>query len=295
MYIDKNGSKWYRGNLHTHTSLSDGKKTPVETKKAYREMDYDFIALTDHWVYGDGIDTDESGLIVLSGAEYNFGGSDVLQGVFHIVGFGMTEEPNITTSDDAQTAIDLINQAGGLAILAHPAWSLNTCEMILPFKNLFATEIYNSISGLPYNCRPYSGLVVDELAARGYALPLVADDDTHFFCGEEGMSYILVNLGSDEPTQGSIMKAIRDGRFIATQGPIFSCEREGGEIVVKCDTPAAYVTFFTNLPFEWGRNVIADDKPIYEARFKLHEGVTFVRAEITDKDGNVGYAQIITV
>ena len=48
MYIDKNGDKWYRGNLHTHTTLSDGVLTPEEVKAKYREMGYDFIALCDH-------------------------------------------------------------------------------------------------------------------------------------------------------------------------------------------------------------------------------------------------------
>ena len=295
MYIDKNGNKWYKGNLHTHTTRSDGIKTPEQTKKEYREMGYDFIAITDHWAYGEGAEADPSGLIVLSGAEYNFGGSNVVEGVFHIVGFGTEEDPKIDISDGAQAAIDKINGAGGLAILAHPAWSLNTCDMILPFRGLFATEIYNSISGLPYNCRPYSGLVIDELAARGYVLDLVADDDTHFWKGEAGMSYIMVNLGDQAPTAKSIMKAIREGRFIATQGPLFSCQRYGDEIVVKCDTPATVVTFFTNLPFEWDRNVISNDAPICEARFKLHSGVSFVRAEIQDADGKTGYARIITV
>ncbi|MBQ1965129.1 MAG: PHP domain-containing protein, partial [Clostridia bacterium] len=70
MYIDKNGNKWYKGNLHTHTTRSDGIKTPEQTKKEYREMGYDFIAITDHWAYGESAEADPSGLIVLSGAEY---------------------------------------------------------------------------------------------------------------------------------------------------------------------------------------------------------------------------------
>ena len=73
MYIDKNGDRWYRGNLHTHPTISDGRKSPEDVKARYRDMGYDFIALTDHWKYGEGCESDPSGLLVISGCEYNFG------------------------------------------------------------------------------------------------------------------------------------------------------------------------------------------------------------------------------
>jgi len=295
MYVDSKGNRWYKGNLHTHTTLSDGVKSPEETKRVYKYMGYDFIVLSDHWYYGEGVESDPSGLLVLSGAEYNFNGEDSLKGVFHIVGFGTERDPEVTREDDAQAAIDKINSAGGLAIFAHPAWSLNTYDMIMSFHGIFATEIYNSLSGLPRNCRPYSGIVVDQLAARGYILPLVADDDTHFHTGEEGMSYVLVNLGKEPLTRENLLKAFREERYISTQGPFFECVREEREIVVRCETPVKSVTFFTNLAWEPERNVISKEEPLYEARFKIRELDTFVRVEITDFEGRIGYSNIISV
>ena len=41
-----------KGTLHTHTTWSDGMHTPKETAEHYRSQGYDFLALTDHWVYG---------------------------------------------------------------------------------------------------------------------------------------------------------------------------------------------------------------------------------------------------
>ena len=76
MYTDKYGNKWYKGNLHTHTTVSDGKKSPEDTKALYRSLGYDFIALTDHFKYGEGCEDDPSGLLVLSGAEYDHGVDD---------------------------------------------------------------------------------------------------------------------------------------------------------------------------------------------------------------------------
>ena len=49
MYLDHQGRSWFRGNLHTHTTVSDGRKTPDETAAIYRAAGYDFLALTDHW------------------------------------------------------------------------------------------------------------------------------------------------------------------------------------------------------------------------------------------------------
>ena len=295
MYIDSKGNRWYRGNLHTHTTVSDGAKSPEETKALYREMGYDFIAITDHWVYASGDEYDPTGLLVLSGAEYNYNGEDVLSGVFHIVGFGMTRDPIVKKEDGAQGAINKINDCGGLAIIAHPAWSMNTYDMITPLHGLFATEIYNSVSGFPRNCRPYSGIIVDQLAARGYILPLIADDDTHFHTGEQGMSYIMVNLGNNPLTRENLIGALKENKFIATQGPIFEACRMGDEIVITMETPAQSVTFFTNRPWEPNRNAHAFDTPLYEARFRVHPNDTFVRAEVIGTDGKLGFAQIIKV
>jgi len=37
-----------KGALHCHTTKSDGKLTPPEVLRLYRDLDFDFIALTDH-------------------------------------------------------------------------------------------------------------------------------------------------------------------------------------------------------------------------------------------------------
>ena len=50
-----------------------------------------------------------------------------------------------------QEGIDLIHACGGLAVLNHPAWSLNTPELIASLRGLAAAEVWNSVSTLPYN------------------------------------------------------------------------------------------------------------------------------------------------
>ncbi|MEL6317668.1 MAG: phosphotransferase, partial [Pseudomonadota bacterium] len=41
---------FYKGNLHTHSTRSDGGLDPEEVCRRYRERGYDFLALTDHFV-----------------------------------------------------------------------------------------------------------------------------------------------------------------------------------------------------------------------------------------------------
>ena len=54
MFTDAFGKIWYKGNLHTHTTNSDGAYTPEETIALYKSKGYDFLALTDHWFHGEG-------------------------------------------------------------------------------------------------------------------------------------------------------------------------------------------------------------------------------------------------
>ncbi|MDD4519176.1 MAG: hypothetical protein PHH90_11890, partial [Limnochordia bacterium] len=39
---------WFRGNIHCHSTRSDGAKEPEEVFAWYQQEGYDFIALTDH-------------------------------------------------------------------------------------------------------------------------------------------------------------------------------------------------------------------------------------------------------
>lgn len=313
MFTDKNGKTWYKGNLHTHTTVSDGKKTPEEVIALYREHGYDFLALTDHWIPSEG-KTADNGLLLLPGCEYNVHGADILRGVFHIVAIG--EKNSATALLDrkdpdlgAQEVIDAVHACGGIAILAHPAWSLDTCEQILALHGFDGVEIYNSVSGLPHNCRPYSGEVIDQLAARGVVYPCMAADDSHFYDGEDCLSYIYVQ--ADELTEEAIMEALRAGRIMATQAPRFtvtvspanngtdktvhlSCDIVAGDTVAgdnRADAPVETVIFYTGSVWHPARSLTAKDGDgITEAEFNLRPQDRFVRIEIVDKNGKHGYA-----
>lgn len=66
-----------RGNLHTHTLLSDGLLSPDEVIARYRNLGYDFLAITDHddlipEGYWEVIPRGNPDLLVFVGVEVNY-------------------------------------------------------------------------------------------------------------------------------------------------------------------------------------------------------------------------------
>lgn len=302
MFVDLLGKRRLKVGLHTHTTLSDGHKTPEEVAAIYKAAGYDAIALTDHWVYGEGGEI--GGLTILSGCEYNVGGVDEWTGVtetYHIVGVGMERDPAIPEDylrnhdgrirDRVREIVRLIREAGGLAVLAHPAWSLNTSEQILGCADFDATEIYNSVSDWGMSDRPYSGIIVDQIASYGLFLPLLATDDTHYYDGDQCRGWVAVD--ADAVAELGMVEALRQGKFYATMGPEVHLERVSSDSVKVTCSPAVKVAFLSNAVWTSGRMVRGENitEAVYE--FKRHE--VYVRAEVTDADGRVGYSNIIPV
>ena len=285
MYTDLLGKTRWKVNLHTHTTLSDGQRSPAEAAQRYRAEGYDAIALTDHWYYGN--EGEYEGMTILSGAEYNSSFSDAARGVYHIVGVGMRHAPAVAREFPPQRIVDAIHKAGGLAILAHPAWSLNTPEQIRALTGLDGIEIYNTVSGMHHSDRPDSGLIVDQIATGGLLLPLIAADDTHYYDGDDCYAWIMVEAADN--ARSFLLPAIRRGDYYATQGPEIHLWREGDEMVVRC-SPARRIVFLSN--FVWSERVFVGED-LTEARYKIRRGESYVRAEVTDAEGKRAWSQCI--
>lgn len=298
MYTDKQGKQWLKLGLHTHTTLSDGKKTPEEAARIYAAAGYDAVALTDHWVYGE--DRMLEGLHILSGCEYNVGGGDARDHVYHIVGVGMTRDPGLTkelrddpsmnSAEKAKIIIAAIRDAGGLAVLAHPAWSLNTPAQCLAVGDFDATEVFNSVSEHGMSDRPYSGLIIDMLASEnGFAKPLLATDDAHYYEGDECRGIVMVE--KDAVDELGLVGAIRANRIYATQGPEVHIERtEDGNVRLTC-SPVSRIVFCSNVV--WVRGRVVRGENLTEAIYTPAPRDCFVRAEVFDAEGNSAWSKII--
>ncbi len=289
MYIDKQGQKWYKVGLHIHTTESDGAATVEESAAIYKAAGFDAIAVTDHWKYL-GEDT-VCGLKLISGCEYNIGAFDSISGVMHIVGVGMKKDPCIQKHYTRQEVIDAINESGGIAILAHPAWSLNTLKDAKALSGFVATEIYNTVSGVRQSSRPYSGHFVDVLANAGITYKLVATDDTHYYGGvDDAKSYIMVNAENDSTEE--ILSAIKKGNFYSSQGPELYVTREEDKIVVNC-SKCTKIAFLSNAA--WVSDRIIRGENLTHAQYRVKDFEKWVRVEVTDDNGNYAWSNIVVL
>ena len=290
MYTDIFGKTRVKLGLHQHTTRSDGALTPEEMTALYRDAGYDAVAITDHWVYSPVEEFE--GIRSLGGCEYHVGYRDAGEGIFHILCLFADREPDLVREGaTAQGIIDGIHAAGGLAVLGHPAWSLNSLEMVRELQGLDGVEIFNTVS--KWTGRVDSSVLVDIYATAGIYLPIFAADDFHRNTGRNVIAptaFLMVEADSTEPAL--LREAIRAGRFYASTGPEIHVRREGGEIVVEC-TPVSRVEFFTNNVVTAGR--VLEGEGITRASYRICDYERFVRVAVTDREGCTAWSGFILV
>lgn len=290
MYTDIYGKNRIKLGLHIHTTVSDGKCTPEEAAQRYKDAGYDAVALTDHWVYGEADEI--CGLPILAGCEYNVGFIDGAEGVYHVLALMCEKEPDLIKGEcTVQEVVDEIHRCGGLAVLAHPAWSLNTPDMIKKIKGVDATEIYNAVSNCGFSRRADSSLVVDMLAMQGIFYPLLATDDCHFYTeGDCCNSYIMVEC--DSLDRASLMKAIKEKRFYASQGPEIHLSRKGDSFRVDC-SEVSEIVFMSNVCYS--KRVFTGEDLTYAEYTPRHPHETYIRAYVTDKYGRMAWTNCLQI
>ncbi len=69
IYLISPDKKQYKANLHCHSVLSDGHKTPAELKDMYKAHGYDILCITDHERPTDHTDMSEKDFLMLTGYE----------------------------------------------------------------------------------------------------------------------------------------------------------------------------------------------------------------------------------
>ena len=281
---------FYKANFHCHTTESDGKLDPASVVGFYKNAGYDILSITDHKAV-TGYTDDR--LLLIPGIEidYNLPGQCV-----HILGLGMRPEiaEKWNRFGTPQEGIDLIRSLGGIAVLAHPAWSLNTPAFMKSLAGLSGVEIWNSVSTLPLNAdRADSSSLLDVTWASGGALlPVYANDDSHPYRDEAGVAVTMVQ--AEDLSVGSVMAALSAGRIYATTGPrIFQIEnRNNREIVVRC-SPAEAVIFYSDCPWVSGRAVIRPG--MTECSYLVGKRDHFVRVEIRDAEGRKAWSSPMKV
>ena len=244
-----------RGDFHSHSFRSDGKRDPAALAGHYREQGYDFFALTDHNRHYPGGEIDEVyagvqlGITRIPGEELHTPVSTV-----HIVHVGSSERITAKylknrAAYEAQVAAylprvpaevpevyrekyamamwstDQIHAVGGLAIFAHPYWipgasrCYNVCDelaTLLLKSGMF--DAYELIGCMEPAGTNRSVALWTGLRAQGYDFPVVGSSDVHFLIQEPSFPHHFTVCFAEANDPASILAAVRNKMTVAVQG-----------------------------------------------------------------------------
>jgi hypothetical protein len=219
----QSSGRFLRGNLHCHSSLSDGDPTPERVCAFYEQSGYDFISLTDHFMEQYGypvVDTSPyrtKEFTTLIGSELHAPGIGNGE-IWHVVANGLpldfAPQVNETAAQLTQRALDV----GAFVSLAHPAWYGLTLEDALELPQVHAIEVYNSICDWETS-RGDGGYLIDQLLNSGRRTGVIATDDAHRYQGEVCRGWVMVKAETNTPE--AILEGLKAGAYYASQGPDF--------------------------------------------------------------------------
>lgn len=227
--FDAPGTFW-RGNLHTHSDLSDGVLPPEEVCRRYKAEGYDFIALTDHFIghfnypIADTAPYRDDSFTTIPGAELHSGAMENGE-LWHILAVGLPSDfapsntPGFVPIADQETGPQIAARAraaGAFVTIAHPQWSGMTMEDARSITAAHAVEIYNH--GCAVECdRADGAFYADLLMSEGRDVTLIATDDAHFAAPDHFGGWVMVKAEANDPDL--LLEALKRGDFYASTGP----------------------------------------------------------------------------
>ena len=299
--------RWLKGNLHTHTTNSDGDDSPGHVAVWYHEHGYDWLCLSDHnhLTILEGSDAEKAKWpLLVRGEEVT---SRNASGPVHVNGYGITELVEASDSPDIVTAmrenVERIIAAGGMASINHPnyQWALDDGVM-MQVEGYKFMEIFNGHPGAHDEGgggRASTAGIWDSLLSNGRRVWGLAVDDSHHYIDEfgpelsnPGRGWVQVRAAS--LGQQDILDAMAGGDFYASTGvTIGDMTANTREIKIDIDPEtrtdgftARYSTLFTG---ENGRLLYesTSDSPAY--RPSRLDG--YVRATVYSSTGTRAWTQ----
>jgi hypothetical protein len=244
MIFDLPGRFW-RGNLHTHSNLSDGYLSPAETTQVYRDAGYDFVAITDHFrpEYGfpmtDTRNLRTDGFTTLIGAELHAPLTEAGQ-EWHIIAAGLPLDFAPPSAGETGPAIARRARAAGAFVgMAHPAASLLTAIDAESLDAAHSIEVYNALSDR--EDRGDSWHLTDVLLNRGHRMTTYAADDAHLQPQDPPPCQAWVHVRAETLDPDALLSALKAGHFYSSTGPeLHDVRIEGDDVVVEC-SPATKI------------------------------------------------------
>lgn len=324
-------NQYFKANLHTHTTVSDGSLTPQETKAAYMERGYQIVAFTDHEVCVAHPELAEENFLPLTSYElaFNPAGEDkFLRKTYHLCFIAkdpdnrwQVYDPSLTVGNSGSYAEQVVcdgfeprgysleqvndviaraNAHGFLVAYNHPAWSLQEYEDYSGLKGLWAMEVYNNHCnrvGFDDN----NSQIYQTMLKLGSHLYPIATDDFHRMPHPNWIAGGWVMVGAEKLDYPSVIQALEQGDFYASTGPVIhAMDLDGTKVKISCDG-AQHIMLFSQSRHA-AELMHYDGTLIKEAEFDIapwlecwercgHEDKAFIRAVVTDEAGNNAYTR----
>jgi len=279
--------RWWRGNLHTHTTRSDGELSPDETAAAYRSLGYDFLAITDHGCV-TGVSEVPEGLLLLPGVEHGTVEGDPPR-AWHLVSVGMT--PGVPPAGgDLATLHAWVREHAVFSWLAHPYWSNLSEDECASLDDVRTTEIYNAVCERCID-RGCSDSAWDYVLDSGVRMNAIAVDDAHT-TGDFGRGWIMLRAGRLD--RDAVYDALRRGCFYATTGPEIRDLVLDDDVLRVSTSPARSVRFLAgNLrgACTWA----TDAGPVDSAEYRFTGDERYVRVLVEDAAGRRAWTNPVYV
>ncbi len=263
----------YKGQLHAHTTNSDGVDTPTALATAYKNKGYSFLEIADH----DHITPDPgvSGITHINGSEETVGAS-VAPGYNYILNVGASTQQSSTT---AQEIIDGILVDNGMPMFAAPYYTYGqwTTPNMTAVNNISGIEMWNGVDMKPANGgKENAEDKWDYLLTLGNHTLGVAVDDCHDITASE-FNTGWVQVFSNSNTQSGIISSIRSGNYYSSNGTEFNITKTYGNQIIVSTLNSSKIEWVTSSGYVSQTNASGTT-----AGYSIGGTEKYIRVRVTD-------------
>lgn len=281
-----------KGNIHTHTTWSDGDHPPQDVYAWYRDRGYAFLAITDHNNLTEPaifrLLERKKKFIMITGEEVTMWGAGKqvhVNALCHKRTIGGKKLP--TQGAVLAWGVTKIKEQGGVALVNHPNWDWALSAADLPSaRGAALLEIWSGhphVHTLGDGARPSHEALWDIMLTQGETFSAAAVDDAHSYgprapenAPRPGRAWIYTY--APELSRKAICEALGQGKLYASTGVTLQrISIEGDTYAVYPADRGAEVEFVG-----WGGVVLQAGKAGDDgaARYKLKGGEGYVRARL---------------
>lgn len=328
-YLLPKDGQFYKANLHSHTSVSDGHMTPEEAKEAYKAKGYSIIAYTDHNVILPCQELSDENFLALEGVEIDVSDYTTVHSVakhqrnvsVHINMIAMRpglphpcwhddESPEYGTvpqymdkmniKDIPQIKRQYANISGMMkhardlgyfVVYNHPSWNLENYPRYMRHEHMHAVEVLNGGS-IMAGTMDNDIAVYDDMLRGEKRIFCVGGDDNHN--GKDGKF-----SPHDSFRAWTVVKAARlDYESVGDallRGDFYASEGpEITELYLDGDILHIECSDADNICLNTGERVYSrvlcvEGETLTKADFKIHPASDYFRVTVTDKRGKKAF------